>query len=285
MPAHQSITLPVSGMTCAACQARVQRTLTKAPGVAVASVNLMTNSATVSYDPARTSPEQLVEAIRETGYGAEIPAPDRTAADEQAAQDEARSREFAELRNKAVVAFVLGLAAMFGPMLLPMTAMRSDRAPASWWLMLGATVVVVLWAGRDFYVRAWKAAKHGSADMNTLISVGTGAAFLFSLVATLDPGLFASRGLAPEVYYEAVILIIAFILAGRALEARAKRQTSQALRRLIDLQPATARIVRDTSEIDVPVASVQHGDIVVVRPGERIPVDGELLTGETAVDE
>ncbi|HVX39887.1 MAG TPA: heavy metal translocating P-type ATPase [Gemmatimonadaceae bacterium] len=285
MSADKSITLPVSGMTCAACQARVQRTLTRTPGVAVASVNLMTNSATVSYDPSIISPEKLVDAIVETGYGAELPVPDRTVADEQAAQDEARAREFVELRNKAIVAFVLGMAAMFGPMLLPMHAMTSGAAPASWWVMLASTVVVVLWAGRDFYIRAWKATKHGSADMNTLISVGTGAAFIFSLVATLDPGLFLARGLQPQVYYEAVILIIAFILAGRALEARAKRQTSQALRRLIDLQPATARIQRNTSEIDVPVSTVQHGDIVIVRPGERVPVDGEILDGETAVDE
>ncbi len=285
MSADRSITVPVSGMTCAACQARVQRTLTKTPGVAVASVNLMTNSATVSYDPAITSPEQLVDAIRETGYGAELPAPDRTAADEQAAQDEARTREFVELRNKAIVAFVLGLAAMVGPMLLPMESVRAGRAPASWWLMLAATVVVVLWAGRDFYVRAWRAIRHGSADMNTLISVGTGAALVFSIVATVAPGLFVAHGVAPQVYYEAVILIIAFILAGRALEARAKRQTSQALRRLIDLQPATARIVRDATEVDVPVSAVRHGDLVIVRPGERIPVDAEIVDGETAVDE
>src|SRR5581483_6457789 len=120
-------------------------------------------------------------------------------------------------------------------------------------ILLVATTLVMAWAGRDFYVRAWRAARHGSADMNTLISVGTGAAYLFSLAATLDPDLFVRHGVTPEVYYEAVILIIAFILAGRALEARAKSRTSRALRRLIDLQPATARIATDAGERDVPI--------------------------------
>src|SRR5262249_39738072 len=124
-----------------------------------------------------------------------------------------------------------------------------------------------------------------SSNMNTLITVGTGAAFLFSLVATANPGLFVSRGVEPQVYYEAVILIIAFVLAGRALEARAKRQTSQALHRLIELQPATARVERDAIEIEVPIGAVTRGDVVVVRPGERVPVDGDVIDGTSAVDE
>src|SRR5262249_47014868 len=122
-------------------------------------------------------------------------------------------------------------------------------------------------------------------DMNTLISVGTGAAFLFSAAATIHPSVFVSHGVAPRVYYEAVILIIAFVLAGRAMEARAKRQTSIALRRLIDLQPQTARVVRDGGEVEIAAANVKRGDIVVVRPGERVPVDAEVVEGESAVDE
>jgi Cu+-exporting ATPase len=286
MTSEQSVTIPISGMTCAACQARVQRALTKAPGVQAASVNLMTNTAAVSYDASVSSPQALVETIRATGYGAELPSASRTAFEDQEAQDSARAEEFVALRTKAVVTFVIGAVAMIGPMLLPMPEMTmSMSAPAAWWAMLVATAFVMLWAGRDFYIRAWQALRHGSSDMNTLISVGTGAAFLFSLTATLSPATFVRHGVEPQVYYEAVILIIAFILAGRALEARAKRQTSIALRRLIELQPATARVVRDGRELEIPIEQVAHGDIAVVRPGERIPIDGEIVEGASAVDE
>jgi P-type Cu+ transporter len=281
-----SITIPVSGMTCAACQARVQRVLERAEGVETASVNLMTNAAQVTFDESVTSAEALVETIRATGYGAELPSPARTAFDEQEAQDAARTNEFLELRNRAAVTFAIGLVVMLAPMVapIPMSAPGAS-APAAWWVMLVVTAGVMLWAGRDFYVRAWKAIRHGSADMNTLISVGTGAAFLFSAFATVSPGTFSRNGVAPQVYYEAVILIIAFILAGRALEARAKRQTTLALRRLVDLQPSRARVVRDGSEQELPIESVRRGDVVVVRPGERVPVDGQVVEGTSAVDE
>jgi Cu+-exporting ATPase len=185
-----------------------------------------------------------------------------------------------------MVSLVIGAAAMVVPMILPMSQMMAtDRAPLTWWLLLAASLFVMLWAGRHFYTRAWVGLRHRSADMNTLIAVGTGAAFIFSFVATVAPQLFARHGVEPVVYYEAVILIIALILVGNALEARAKRQTSSALRKLIDLQPKTARIRREGVDVDVPVEQVQSGDVIVVRPGERIPVDGEIVTGRSAVDE
>ena len=286
MSGHETITIPVSGMTCAACQARVQRALTKAPGVDSASVNLMTNTATVEYDAGVTSPDSLVEEIRATGYGAELPGEDRNAIESQLALDEEREREFATLRSRAIVAFVVGGLTMLAPFAfgVPMMLMTSS-APSTWWILLVATLVVMVWAGRDFYTRAWTAARHRSANMNTLVAVGTGAAFLFSVVATAAPGALMRAGVTPQVYYEAVTLIIAFVLAGRALEARAKRQTSRAIRQLIDLQPARARIVRGDEELEVEVQSVRPGDIVAVRPGERIPVDAEVVAGESAVDE
>jgi Cu+-exporting ATPase len=280
------VTIPVTGMHCAACQSRVQRALTKTPGVRDASVNLMTNNATVAFDPEATSAEQLVEAIRATGYGADLPSADRTAVEEQDAQDRARDDEFRELRTKAIVSLVIGAGAMVIPMLLPMSQMMAtDRAPATWWVMLIASLVVMLWAGRHFYTRAWVGLRHRSADMNTLIAVGTGAAFIFSLVATVSPQLFIRHGVQPAVYYEAVILIIALILVGNALEARAKRQTSSALRKLIDLQPKTARVRRNGVDIDLPIEQVRSGDLIVVRPGERVPVDGDIVAGRSAVDE
>jgi len=146
-------------------------------------------------------------------------------------------------------------------------------------------VGVMAWAGRHFYARAWTAFRHHSADMNTLVAVGTGAAFLYSVIATVAPGFFLARGVAPDVYYEAVIVIIALVLTGNAFESRAKRQTATSLRALADLQPKTARVVRDAAEVDVPVEVVRSGDVVVVRPGERVAVDGQLESGESAVDE
>jgi Cu+-exporting ATPase len=283
-----SITIPVTGMTCAACQARVQRALAKTPGVSEAAVNLMMNNAAVTYDPAIASPERLVDAIRATGYGADIPVVAPSVRRAQIEQDETRRDEFHDLRAKAAFAFVVGAvgmgASMSGSGMSAMSA-TGGAAPTAWWLMLVATLAVMAWAGRDFYSRAWAAFRHGSADMNTLISVGTGAAFLFSVVATASPALLARNGVQPEVYYEAVVFILAFVLAGRAMEARAKGQTTSALRRLVDLQPPHARVMRDGTEHDVAIELVLQGDLVVVRPGERVPVDGEIVEGTSAVDE
>lgn len=312
---REKVTIPVKGMTCAACQARVQRALQAKPGVLDASVNLMLKSAVVTYDPTATSPMVLVEAIRETGYGAELAAQDQTAFDEQEAQDRAQEEEYRELRRKALLSGSFGLVAMalsmplmgaaeaeiHGPVADPfmrwvMESMTpAIRAVAPWlytftpWVLsytlLALTLLVMGWAGRHFYVRAWSAFRHHSADMNTLIAVGTGAAFLYSVLATVAPEFFLSRGVLPDLYYEAVIMIIALILTGNALEARAKRQTSAALRRLVELQPNTARVVRAGAEVDIPVNEVQGEEIVIVRPGERIPVDGAIISGTSAVDE
>ncbi len=311
----RTVTLPVSGMTCAACQSRVQRALERTPGVEQAGVNLLLNSATVRFDPQVTSPELLVSAVKQTGYDAALPSTAPDIAAEEVARDAEASREFHALRIKAGVSLVLGVLAM----VLTMPVMAANAASghshtadpllalaARWidaplrsalpWLfrieagslafgLLGITLLVVLWAGRHFYIRAWQAFRHHAADMNTLIAVGTGAALLFSVIATVAPGLFLARGVAPDLYYEAVILIIALILVGNALEARAKRQTSAALRALTRLQPAAARVVRDGFELELPIAQVRVGDLVLVRPGERIAVDGTIVEGTSAVDE
>ncbi|MBV6431578.1 MAG: Copper-exporting P-type ATPase [Bryobacteraceae bacterium] len=312
--AEKHITIPVSGMTCAACQANVQRALEQAPGVRAASVNLMTHQATISYDGAATTPETLVETIRDTGFGAELPVAGRTAIEEQEAQDRAQREEFRELRRKAVISVLFGAAAMILSMPLmggphhaggavtdpllrwSMRVLDPALAGALPWLyaldatllkylLLAMTVVVMAWAGRHFYTRAWAAFRHHTADMNTLVAVGTGAAFLYSLLATIAPGLFLSRGVTPDVYYEAVVIIIALVLVGNTLENRAKGRTSAALRKLIALQPRTARVVREGVELDLPVEEARPGDIIVVRPGERIPTDGRIIEGSSSVDE
>jgi Cu+-exporting ATPase len=307
------VTFAVGGMTCAACQARVQRVLERHPGVSGATVNLMMANAAVRFDPASATIDDLLAAVRGTGYSATPPATERNALAEQDEQDQAQREEFRLLKRKAIVAGLAGVVAMVASMPLMTIGAHglgeADRVMA-WvmahldpvlrgglpflyevptavlsWGLLALTLLVMLWAGRHFYVRAWAAFRHHGADMNTLIAVGTGAAFGWSVLATVAPQLFLSRGVAPDVYYEAVILIIAFILTGNAFEARAKRQTAAALRALAELQPPVARVQRGEVEVDIPVAEVRPGDLVVVRPGERVPVDGEVVHGESAVDE
>jgi Cu+-exporting ATPase len=309
------VQIPVEGMTCAACQARVQRALARVPGVSEASVNLLAHRASVRFDARRIAPEALVAAIKATGYDAHLEAAVVDLLAEQEARDRADAREYRHLRGKALASLAAGLVAMVASMPLMtavagahahgvadplmhwvMTTMHPamrrwlpwlyaiDRDTLAWALLL-LTAAVMGWGGRQFYVRAWRSGRHGGADMNTLVAVGTAAAFLYSAVATVAPGLFLRRGLTPDVYFEAVILIIALILVGRTFEARAKRRTTNALRALAGLQPKSARVLRDAAELDVPIDEVIVGDVVVVRPGERLPVDGLVQRGTSSVDE
>ncbi len=274
----ETLRINVSGMTCAACQAHVQKALEQTPGVAKAAVNLMTGEATVAFDPQTTEPAKLVDAIVETGYDAHLPAAGLTAIEEQEERERAQIAEARELSIKAAVSLALGGAAMW-------LSMRAMHSGATRYVLLAITIFVMGWAGRQILAGAWKAARHGSADMNALVALGTGAAFLYSLAVTVAPGFFESHGIVPEVYYEAAVLILAFVITGRALEARAKRQTTSALRKLIGLQPAAARVVRAGIENDVPIAEVKRGDVILVRPGEKIPTDGEIADGSSFLDE
>jgi len=312
---EREVELVVSGMTCAACQSRVQRAVAGAPGVAEASVNLMLHNARVRYDPTRTSPEALAALIRDTGYGAELPAP-RSDMEAETARDRDQEEEYRHFRLRAGVS--LGAAAVGMVISMPVMAAaahgdhaggmadpfmawsmrvldpwverafpflyRLDPSLLSWGLLV-MTLAIMAWAGRHFYTRAWAAFRHHTADMNTLVSLGTGAAFVYSVLATVAPEIYTSRGVPADVYYEAVLFIIALILVGNTLEARAKRSTSSALRALVDLQPPTARLIRDSEEVEVPLERIRSGDLLAVRPGERVPVDGVLEDGASAVDE
>jgi len=270
----ETIHIHVGGMTCAACQSHVQRALEQTPGVRTAAVNLMTGDATVAFDPGEVGADALVEAIVDTGYEAQLPAAGRSAFEEQEERERAQVEEARELAIKAVVSLALGAIAMF-------LSMRWMHEAGVRYILLAITVFVMAWAGRQIYTGAWTAARHGSADMNALVALGTEAAFLYSLAATVAPGRFGVH----DVYYESAVLILAFVLCGRALEARAKRQTTSALRKLIQLGSTTARVVRDAAEIDLPVGQVRRGDLIVVRPGEKLPVDGEIVDGSSYVDE
>ena len=273
----ETLDLNVTGMTCAACQANVQRVLKRQPGVTDASVNLMTGQARVVFDPSLIQPTQLVSAVETIGYGAELPAAETSAVAAQEARDAAQTEEFRTLVRRALMTGVAWVATIVSMMLLPSSAHA--------WAQLALAAPVMVGPGRDLYRRGFGGLWHRAPDMNSLVAVGTGAAFAYSFVATMSPGLFRSGGLEPNVYYEAVIIIIGLVLAGRAMEARAKRQTASALRQLVALQPTTAHVVDDQGEHDVPVDRVRPGAVLIVRPGERIPVDGEVLDGSTAVDE
>jgi Cu+-exporting ATPase len=311
----QRVTLPVSGMTCAACQSFIQKTLAQQPGVEDAAVNLMLNNATITFDPHTTTPAALVEAIRTTGYGAELPDQHQSILEEQEKNDTGQQREYERLRLKSTVSLVAGVIAMILSMpLMGMTgsvgmahmkdplmiwSMRVIDPPLRralpWmyllsddvirWTLFALATLIACWAGRHFYVKAWSALMHRTADMNTLVALGTGAAYLYSAASTLAPGFFLAHGIAPDVYFEAAILIIALVLLGNTLESRAKGQTSLALRKLVQLQPKTARVLRNDAELDLPLEEILHNDLILVRPGDRIPTDGEVVSGRSSVDE
>ena len=309
------VTIPVTGMTCAACQSFIQRTLEGQPGVRDASVNLMLHNATVSFDPGVTSASALVNTIRSTGYGAEIPAQHSSVLEEHQEHDTEQSREYKKLRLKAIVSLIAGLLAMLLSMPLMgasnvgvMERMKDPlmnwnmrvldpglRRAVPWlygvsadairWFLFFFAAFILGWAGRRFYTKAWSALLHKTADMNTLVALGTGAAFLYSAASTMAPGFFVAHGVAPDVYFEAAILIVGLVLTGNALESRAKGQTASALRKLVQLQPRMATVVSDGTERDLPVESIQAGDVILVRPGERIAIDGRVISGRSSVDE
>jgi P-type Cu+ transporter len=310
----ERITIPVTGMTCAACQSFVQRTLAGQAGVQDANVSLMLNNAAVSFDPAQTSVPVLVETIRSTGYGAEMPPMHESALAEQTALDEEQLREYKRLRRMAVVSLAAGFVAMvFSMPLMTDSAGTVERMkdplmnwsarvldPAlrralpwmfqlsgdaiRWFLFVLATLILG-WAGKRFYVKAWSALRHKTADMNTLVALGTGAAFLYSAASTMAPRFFLAHGIAPDVYFEAAILIVGLVLTGNALESRAKARTASALQKLVQLQPQTATVIRDGVEQELQVEEIREGDVVRVRPGERVPTDGRVISGRSSVDE
>ncbi len=310
----ERVTIPVTGMTCSACQSFVERTLAGQAGVQDANVSLILNNAAVSFDPGKTSVPALVETIRSTGYGAEMPAAHESALAEQAALDEEQLSEYKRLRRMATVSLAAGLVAMvFSMPLMTDSAGAMERMkdplinwsarvldPAlrrvlpwmfqlsgdaiRWFLFVLATFILG-WAGKRFYVKAWSALRHKTADMNTLVALGTGAAFLYSAATTIAPQFFLSRGIAPDIYFEAAILIVGLVLTGNALESRAKARTASALQKLVRLQPPTATVIREAVERELQVEEIREGDVVRVRPGERVPTDGRVISGRSSVDE
>lgn len=258
--------LEIEGMTCAACQSFVEKTLAGQNGVTRASVNLLLNQASIEFDPAIVTAEALAKVVSKTGYEARIGV---------AASTPTSTDSFASVWGSLAVGIVM------------MIAMPLLGHEARWWVwtQMGLALLVMVGAGRQFYVKAWTALRQGRADMNVLVALGTGAAFALSSFAAVRPEWFHERGMMPQVYFEAVVLILALVLVGKMLEERAKRQTSAALRQLVDLQPKRATVRREGVEIEIAAEDLRRGDLLLVRPGDRIAADGEVVEGAGSVDE
>jgi len=276
----RTLQLPVRGMSCASCVEKVEAALRGVDGVLSAAVNLAAERATVEM-LATTPIADLRRAVREAGYDA-LEVEGLEAEDYERA---ARARELATLRRKLIVGTLLSLPVLWGSLGHMGLRIWTPEILMNWYVQLILATPVQFWAGWQFYRGAWAQVRHRSTDMNTLIAVGTSAAYLYSVVATFFPQWFRAGGLEPQVYYETAAIIIVLILLGRFLEARAKGQTSEAIRKLLGLQAPGARVVRDGREVEVPVEDVMVGDVIVVRPGEKVPVDGVIREGRSALDE
>jgi Cu+-exporting ATPase len=300
--------LPILGMHCAACASRVEKALNRAPGVQQAGVNYATARATVHFDPSSTDESALRDVVRKAGYDAIVlEEPASTSEHEHGvvaepqsvaqAEQEAREAEYRRQKQRFAVALALtipvAVLAMGGHLLPALAPLLNFRGRG--WVELLLTTPVLFWAGREFFVGAWASARHRAADMNTLIAVGTFAAYSYSVVATAAPHLLApathgsphgaGHGDGPGVYYEVAAMVVTLILMGNVLQARANSRTSGAIKALMGLAPKTARVERGGGEQDIPIDQVRVGDVILVRPGEKVPVDGVVLDGTSSVDE
>lgn len=267
-------TYPVLGMSCASCAARVDKTLNGLPGVYQATVNYATAVAQVEYNPEVCSDATLQSAVQDAGYDLLVD----TGEDVADKAEEIRLTRYRKIKRRTVAALLLSLPIMIISMFF------EDISSLKYVLWILATPVV-FGLGREFYINAWRQLKHGTSNMDTLVAVSTGIAYTFSVFNLLFPDFWLSRGIEPHIYFEAASVIIAFILLGRLLEERAKQNTSSAIKKLIGLQPKTVIIIVDSDERTVPITAVQKGDTILVKPGERIAVDGMVVTGESYVDE
>ena len=271
---HTKETFQVLGMSCAVCALNVETTLGAQEGVYEAKVNFAGSTVLVDYDPQVITPVELQKAVEAAGYELVV---ENTEDTDQA--DRLQREEFLALKRKTIGAIVLAIPVF-------VIGMFFMHMPYGNWIMLAFTIPVMAFFGRDFFVHAYMQLKHGRANMDTLVAVSTGVAFLFSLFNTIWPEYWTSRGLEAHVYYEAAAVIIAMILLGRLLEAKAKFSTSTAIKKLMGLQPKTVtKILADGSEEEVPIREVAVGDVLVMKPGEKIPVDGEVTEGSSFVDE
>jgi len=287
----ETLTLPVEGMTCASCVARVEKTLKKIDGVKTANVNLASEAVALSFNPAKASLEMLVKAVDRAGYKLLIPeehSENSLNLEQKQLSESPREKSYRRLKRE----FFFSLALTIPIMLLNMLSMTDWfmlHIPLSMNevnnLLLILTVPVMIVSGKRFFKPAWTLVKHFAADMNTLVAIGTGAAFFYSSAVVLFPEWFPEGVNLHNVYFDSAAVIITLILMGKVLEAGAKRRTSDSIKLLMNLQPKIARVIRENEEFEIPASEVAVGDTVVIRPGERVPVDGVVLNGASTIDE
>ena len=280
----QSLTIPIEGMSCASCVARIEEGLRTLRGVARASVNLATETATVEFLPSQTGQKAIQDTIRNLGYTPGSEAESAMGATPSSISDERRQQVALEALK---LRFWIATSLTVSIMILAMSRHLDLTIPqqTSFWIQLVLATPIQFWAGWQFYRGTVAAARHRSSDMNTLIATGTSAAYAYSMVATVTPDLLVAGGATPAVYFDTSAAIITLILFGRLMESRAKGRASEAIRKLASLQPKTARLLRDAQEVDIPIEEVQIGDLILVRPGEKVPVDGTVREGTSAIDE
>ncbi len=287
----KSLTLPVEGMTCASCVARIEKALKKVEGISDVNVNLATEKVTLSYNPSLTDVSKFTQVVEDAGYKLSSPTEDKASAgsdDFESASDIQHKESYRKLRSEFIFSAVLSIPIMIVSMLMmtgwfrhlvPLTVEEINKL-----LFLGSTLVIFI-SGKRFFTSSWKIAKHFSADMNTLVAVGTGTAYVYSTIAVLFPELLNLTNAEGHIYFDTAVIIITLILMGRLLEAKAKSKTSSAIKKLLGLQPKTARVVRNNQTTDIPIKDVVSGDIIIVRPGEKIPVDASIMEGYSSIDE
>ncbi|WP_302546017.1 heavy metal translocating P-type ATPase [Coprobacter fastidiosus] len=266
-------TLPVLEMSCAVCANNVENKVNSLSGVKSASVNFAANTIIVEYDPEQITLPQIKAEVQSIGYDLVI-----DEVNQEDIQEEAQKSHYALLKRKVIVAWILSIPTM----LLSMIFMHT---PGNEWIMMVLTLPILLYSGQSFYIHAWKQVKQHTANMDTLVALSTSIAFLFSLFNTIYPQFWTNQGMEAHVYYEAAGMIIAFVLLGKLMEERAKNSTTSAIKGLMGLQPKTARKIIETEEIEVPIGQLQPNDKISVRPGEKIPVDGIVIDGNSYVDE
>ena len=265
-------TFPVQGMSCASCAGSIQSMLGATKGIQTANVNLAAENVLVEWDPEVISLDHIADTVNSLGF--KLITEDLTSEEEQDLQ----SKRLKKLRFNTLMAIIFAV-----PVVI--IAMGLHHLPYRNWIMMVLTLPVMAWFGNEFFIIAWKRARHLQSNMDTLVALGTGVAFLFSLFNTLFPSYLLSHGLEPHVYYEASVVIISFILTGRYFEERAKKKTSSAIKKLMNLGVKTAIVIRKGIEKEMLITKVIPGDILVIRPGEKIPADGKVSEGSSYVDE
>ncbi|XLQ11999.1 MAG: heavy metal translocating P-type ATPase [cyanobacterium endosymbiont of Epithemia adnata isolate EadnSB Bon19] len=276
--------LKLQGMSCAGCASAIEKVIQEVEGVTQGNVNFAISQATVTYDPTKTNLSIIQQAVKDAGYNA-YPVLERT--DEEDLEKTRKVAQQQKLRYKLFVGSIISILLVIGSLPM-MIGLEIDWIPSflpNFWVQFFLTTPVIFWVGKDFFAGAWKSFKFHSANMDTLVSLGTGVAYLYSLFTTIFPHIFESHGIATEVYYETVSVVITLVLLGKMLEHRAKAKTSEAIGKLMGLQAKTARVIRHEQEIDILIHEVVVNDVILVRPGEKIPVDGEVVEGGSAIDE